>query len=44
MFSICEVYRDGVYIKVVEDSARESMAKSVEEVKELPHYSQDGKV
>ena len=44
MFSICEVYRDGGYIQVAEDCARESMAKSVEEVKELPHYAQDCEV
>ena len=44
MFSICEVYRDGGYIQVVEDCARESMAKAAEEVKALPHYAQDGEV
>ena len=44
MFSICEVYRDGGYIQVVEDFARESMAKAAEEVKILPHYAQDGEV
>ena len=44
MFSICEVYRDGGYIQVVEDCARESMAKATEEVKSLPHYAQDGEV
>ena len=44
MFSICEVYRDGGYIQVVEDCAKESMAKAAEEVKALPHYAQDGEV
>ena len=43
MFSICEVYRDGGYIQVVEDCARESMAKAVE-VKVLLHFAQDGEV
>ena len=44
MFSICEVYRDGGYIKVVEDCARESMAKAAEEMKALLYYVQDGEV
>ena len=44
IYSICEVYRDGGYIQVVEDCARESMAKAVEEVKALPYYAQDGEV
>ena len=44
MFSICEVYRDGGYIQVVEDCARESIAKAVDEVKALPHYAQDYEV
>ena len=44
MFSICEVYRDGGYIQVVEDCARESMAKAAEEMKALLHYAQDGEV
>ena len=44
MFSICEVYRDGGYIQVVEDCARESMAKAAEDVKVLLHYAQDGVV
>ena len=44
IFSICEVYRDGGFIQVVEDCARESMAKAAEEVKALPHYAQDGEV
>ena len=29
---------------MVEDCARESMAKAAEEVKSLPHYAQDGEV
>ena len=44
MFSLCEVYRDGGYIQVVEDCALESMAKAAEEVKALPHYAQDDEV
>ena len=44
MFSVFEVYRDGGYIQVVEDCAKESMAKAAEEVKALPHYAQDGEV
>ena len=44
MFSICEVYRDGGYIQVAEDCARESMANPVEEMKVLPHFAQDGEV
>ena len=28
MFSVCDVYRDGGYIQVVEDCARESVAKA----------------
>ena len=44
IYRICEVYRDGGYIQVVEDCARESMAKAAEEVKALPHYAQDGEV
>ena len=44
MFSLFEVYRDGGYIQVVEDCAKESMAKAAEEVKALPHYAQDGEV
>ena len=38
MFSICEVYRDGWRVRniqVVEDCARESMAKAAEEVTSL---------
>ena len=44
MFSLCEIYRDGGYIQVVEDCAKESMAKAAEEVKALLHYAQDGEV
>ena len=35
---------EGGYIQVVEDCARETMAKTAEEVKALPHFAQDGEV
>ena len=44
IFSVCEVYRDGGYLQVVEECARQSMAKAAEEVKVLPNYAQDGEV
>ena len=44
IFSVCEVYRDGGYLQVVEECARQSMAKAAEEVKALPNYAQDGEV
>ena len=39
IFSVCEVYRDGGYLQVVEECARLSMAKAAEEVKALPNYA-----
>ena len=44
IFSVCEVYRDGGYLQVVKECARQSMAKAAEEVKALPNYAQDGEV
>ena len=45
IFSVCEVYRGGGgYLQVVEECARQSMAKAAEEVKALPNYAQDGEV
>ena len=44
IFSVCEVYRDGRYLQLVEECERHSMVKASEEVKALPNNAQDGEV
>ena len=38
------MYREGGYIQVVEDCARQSMAAVAQEVKALTNYAKDGEV
>ena len=41
---VLSVYKDFGYAEMVDDLAEESMQVAVDEVKTLPHYSEEGEV
>ena len=44
LVNLCIVYYKQGYMDIVSDAAEESMRSAIEEVKSLPHYSENGEV